>query len=189
MSFESLTPEEQRQLRQAQDASKLLNELLANQDPETRRAAQRLARKARPDLRFPELEASDAEERAKNAAKEETDNLRKELEQERAARLKAEEVARISARGFDPEQVYKAMNDRGIVNLDTALAMFEAEQQLGESTAAGARPFKQPVSEIPKEVIAENGSVDVDALRSHLIGKYFEETGQRKTNPLGFLRQ
>lgn len=189
MSFESLTPDEARQLRQAQDGAKLLNELLTHTDANTRRAAQKLARQARPDLRFPELEASDAEERATAAAKAETDNLRKELEQERAARLKAEETARIRERGFDPELVYKAMTDRGIVNLDTALAMFEAEQQLGESTAGSVRNFKTPTAEIPKEVIADNGSVDVDALRSHLIGKYFEETGQKRTNPLGFLKQ
>ena len=189
MGFESLTVEEKRQLQQSQDAAKLLNELFTDADPKVRREAQALARKKRPDLRFPELEASEAEERALAAATKETDALRKELEQERAARLKAEEVGKIRERGFDPELVYKAMGERGIVSLDTALAMFEAEQQLGESTAGSVRNFKHPMPEIPKEVMADNGSVDVDALRTHLIGKYFEETGQAKSNPLGFLRQ
>lgn len=187
MSFESLSAEEKRQLQQAQDAAKLLNELLTDPDANVRRTAQSLAKKKRPDLRFAELEATEAEERATAAARKETEELRKELEQERAARLKADEIAKIMARGFDPEAVYKAMSDAGIVNLDTALAMFEAKQQLGESTAGSVRSFKHPVPEIPKEVMNENGSVDVDALRTHLIGKYFEETGQTKSNPLGFL--
>lgn len=189
MSLESLTPEERAALKRDQDGARLLNELLTNSNAETRRAAQRLAKQARPDLRFAELESLEAEERATTAARQATDDLRKELEQERAMRLKAEEVAKIQARGFDPEAVYKAMTERGIVNLDTALDVFEAAQQLGESSAGSARPFKPNKAEIPKEVIADNGSVDIDALRSHLIEKHFEETQGRRRNPLGFVGQ
>jgi hypothetical protein len=189
MSLESLTPEEQRSLRQAQDGAKVLNELLTHSDPDVRKSAQRLAKKARPDLRFPELEAHDAEERARAAAREENEALRKDLEQEKAARLKAEEIAKITSKGFDPEMVYKAMESRGIVNLDTALSMFEAEQQLGESSSGNTRPMKLPKADVPPELVQPNGAIDVEGLRSHLIDKYYEESGQKRVNPLGFLRQ
>lgn len=189
MSLESLTAEERRQFEQSQQEGKLLRALINEGDPAEQLAAKRLLKKRRPDLRFPDLEAAEAEERAKAATLEETQKLREELAQEKAQRLKAEEVAKIQARGYDPEAVYKAMNERGITVLDTALAMFDAEAQLAESTAGSVRTFKNPADDILKDVKPENGPVDVDQLRSKLINNYMEERNGRKTNPLGFLRQ
>lgn len=193
MSFESLTPEEREQLKQAQNGHKLLTELLSHSDAETRKAAKRLVKKQRPDLRFEELEADEAAERATKSASEEVKALRAELEQERAQRLKAEESDKIRGLGFDPKAVYEAMEKRGIVNLDTALAMFQAEQQLGESTSGSVSRFKNPAQEVASDIIKEvsdaNGRIDIEAMRGKLINNFLEESGARKTNPLGFLRQ
>lgn len=189
MGFESLTEAEKAELKRERDAAKLLHELLTDGNADNRKSAMRLARQKRPDLRFPELEADEAEQRARTASSEEVKSLRQELEQERAQRLKAEEMSRIRERGFDPEAVYKAMAEKGIVSLDTALAVFEAEQQLAESTAGSVRKFRNPADDVPTELIPKNGPVDVEGLRSHLIGKYMDESsGRSRGNPLGFLR-
>ena len=186
MSLESLTAEEKAQLQRANDAHKLLSELLADPSPEVRKTAMRLAKQKRPDLRFPELEAEEAATAASKVTLDRVSALENELTQERARRLKAEEEGRIRQRGYDPEAVYKLMTDKGVANLDTMLDVLDADAQLAEPSGQ-FRPFKNPAEEVLKDVKDQRGHVDVDALRSKLIEQAMGEVKGAKQNPLGWL--
>jgi hypothetical protein len=191
MGLESLTPAEREALSRAQDAQRLLNELLTDSDPEVRRGAMKLAKKKRPDLRFPELEAEEIASSKTKATEDRLHKLEEELQQERALRLRADEENRIRARGYDPAQVYKVMEERGVANLDTMLDVLDASAQLGEPSGGSVHTFKNPAEEILKDVKTENGFVDIDALRGRLVEQAVNDLGVngRRPNPLGWLQQ
>lgn len=186
MSLESLSVEEKRQLQQAQDAHKLLTDLLTDADPQVRRSAMKLAKKKRPDLRFPEIEAEEAVETAHKATNDRIATLERQLQESEARRLKSEEEAKIRSRGYDPAAVYKLMDTKGVANLDTMLDVLDADAHIGDSTSGNLRPFKNPSEEILKDV-KPGERIDVEALRGRLVEQAVGEISGRRVNPLGWL--
>lgn len=149
MSLEGLSNDQIKQLASG------MQTLLTSNDADTRRGAQRLLKKVDPKLTFPELEQEDALAAAIKPIQEDNQKLRDEIK-ERDFRAQVEkDHARVTGRGYKVEDVQKFMQDRGIVNFDTAMEVLDMQNRLAsptpESLATG-QPYNMP--EEQKDIFA-----------------------------------
>jgi hypothetical protein len=127
-TFEQLTEEQRAAL--ARVGHKLFH------NPEVSKDAKRLLMKADPQVKFPEIQTEDAmdEKLIKR------DDKIKELEQsimQNEARQRLEERRKDAReRGIDPEEVEKAMTERGIGKWETAMEFVELTHRSAPATAA-----------------------------------------------------
>jgi hypothetical protein len=115
--------------------------LLGN--PEVRREAQRLAKKANPALQIPEIELEDrvTAERTERLASEK--KLEEALMGERVARRKSERDAQIVAAGFTVEEIEKIIVDEKC-SYETALKIAAMMRQTAEPTPPDVRHGTAP---------------------------------------------
>lgn len=179
MSLESLTPEEKKALQDAQNAQKLLRTLLTSSDEETKRAAQRLLKKADSSLNFPDLEAADAAAAARAESAKEVAKLREELAANQAAARRQEEDKRIRDAGYDPEKVRKLADEKGVADLDFMVQVLQSRDALSEPT----HPSFQPMPETDLKQIWDNP----DKWLHETIEKVHNEFTGRRGNPLSGL--
>lgn len=126
MGLEDLTPEQQKQL-------KLGEILLAN--PEVSKSALRLAKRAKPELRLPEIDLEDAIEaeakkREEWQAKQEEREINQRVEQRRREHALAAKEA-----GFTPEEIEKIVVDEKC-SFETALKFAELQRETAIPGAA-----------------------------------------------------
>lgn len=144
-NLEDMSPAEQQQLR--------LGKLLLETNPDIAMDAKRLAKKADPKLRLPEVELEDklAAERAERAKLEEKiERQRIEdrvAERERAARSQIEDA------GFTVEEIEKIVKDEGSgISIATALKLATLQR---ESAVPGAADFRGGPTTGPVEMRPE----------------------------------
>lgn len=130
MSLEDLTPAQQQQLR--------LGELLLTKNPDIALDAKRLARKADPTLRLPEVDLQDQLEGERKARKELEDKIDRQRIEDRVAERERVAKARIESSGFTVEEIEKIVKDedlRGERAIDTAIKLAQLQR---EAAAPGA---------------------------------------------------
>lgn len=127
--------------------AEILQSLLTN--PEYRKDLFRLVKKAKPELRIPEV---DAEESITPLHKEIAE-LKEKLEQKEREEEYRRQRETIKQRGYDPDEVEKVMLDKGIVNPDNAIEYMELQKKLASpSRVAYGEVQEVPLTEIPKDV-------------------------------------
>lgn len=128
MSLEGLSEAQIKQLASGMQA------LLNSNESEVRRGTQKLLKKVDPKLNFPEIELDEAISAAVKPLKEDNEKLRSELQEKEFKATVLNEHQKIQARGFKVDEVQKFMQERGIVNYDTALNVLDMEQRLASPT-------------------------------------------------------
>lgn len=127
--IEDLSPAELRAFR--------LGKLLES-NPEVRREALRLARKADPKLRIPELELEDRVDAERDARLKSEEKLEHQLMEERVARRKSERDAQIVAAGFTVDEIEKIIVDEKC-SYETAMKLAELMKSTAEPSAGEVR--------------------------------------------------
>lgn len=110
--------------------------LLGN--PEVRREAQRLAKKANPALDIPEIEMDDRLAAVEAAAKVREKELSEQITRERVERRHAEMRSKLVADGYDPDAIDKIVVDFGC-NYDKARQIADLQARSAEPTSADVR--------------------------------------------------
>lgn len=140
MSLEDLTPAEQQQLR--------LGKLLLESNPEIALDAKRLAKKADPRLRLPEVDLQDQIEALKKDKQEMEDKMERQRMEDRIAARERAAKAQIEEAGFTPEEIEKIVKEEGLHGegaIGTALKLAIYQRQPVEPGAMGvnvAGPFE-----------------------------------------------
>lgn len=111
-----------------------LGRLLLNTNPEVAREAKRLAKKADPNLRVPELELEDQIAASAKKSEERTAELERQLIEERVARRREEFHRQVAAEGLDVAEVEKIIVDEKC-SPATAIKMAKLQQQTADPTA------------------------------------------------------
>jgi hypothetical protein len=127
-TFEQLTDEQRAALARA--AHSLFH------NPEVSRDAKRLLMKANPAVKFPEIETQDAVEESLKSRDKKIETLEQQIMQNEARQRLEERRAEARAKGIDPEEVEKAMTDRGIAKWETAMEFVELTHRSAPATAA-----------------------------------------------------
>lgn len=139
MSLEDLTPAEQQQLR--------LGKLLLESNPEIALDAKRLAKKADPRLRLPEVDLQDQIEALKKENLDKEEQLKRQRMEDRIAASERAAKAQIEESGFTVEEIEKIVVDEGLHGekaIGTALKLAALQRQSAEPGAAGVN-FAGPV--------------------------------------------
>ena len=121
---------------QRNDLGKRLHGMLLN--PDVAPQVKKLLQKTDPTLRFPELEVADAVQKELKERDEKISKL--EAEQIRGGRRarRAERRAAASPEGLDPDEVEKAIVEKGITNWDTAVELVRLSKLAAPPTPANA---------------------------------------------------
>jgi hypothetical protein len=127
-TFEQLTDEQRAAL--ARVGHKLFH------SPEVSKDAKRLLMKADPAVKFPEIETQDAVEKSLEKRDEKIQALENQIMQTEAQRRLDERRAEARAKGIDPEEVEKAMTERGIGKWETAMEFVELTHRSAPATAS-----------------------------------------------------
>ncbi len=127
MSLEGLNEAQRDQLARGMQA-------LLNGDSDTSRNTKRMLKKIDPKLNFPELDLEDQLESRVKPLVEDNQKLRDELKEKEFRQRTENDHQRIRQRGFKVEDVQKLMQERGIVNFDTAMDLLDMEQRLATPT-------------------------------------------------------
>jgi hypothetical protein len=141
MSLEDLSPQDKQKL----NLGSLVATMLRG-DPALARDTKKLLKKADPNLSFPELDTEDQLERIREQSKKESEDLRAELARRDAREALQAEETKIKDAGLDPTAVRKYMTDKGIIDVDVVIELFQARQQLAEPSSEGmVGPLRDPM--------------------------------------------
>lgn len=117
---------------------------LIHRNPEVAREARKLAKKANPELRFPEIETEERVNEQLAARDKKIEELEARQMQEEADRRREQKRAACVARGLDPDKVEALMIERGkqnrVIDYETAMEFLEMQGQL-----AAASPASDPM--------------------------------------------
>lgn len=133
MSLEDLTPAEQQQLR--------LGKLLLESNPDIALDAKRLAKKADPRLRLPEVDLQDQIEQLKKENQEQVDKAERRRIEERVAAREMAAKKLIEDAGFSLEEIEKIVKEEGLHGegaIGTALKLATLQRQSVEPGPMGA---------------------------------------------------
>jgi hypothetical protein len=131
MSLEDLTPAQIQQLR--------LGQLLLETNPEIALDAKKLARRANPNLRLPEVDLEEKLEKERAARRDLEDKIERQRIEDRVAEREREVRKQIEASGFTVEEIEKIVKDedlRGSAGINTALRLAELQRQAAAPGAA-----------------------------------------------------
>jgi hypothetical protein len=137
-TFEELT--DAQRLALAKAGHKLLH------NPEVAGDAKRLLMKTDKSLRFPEIETADAVDGQLKKRDEKIEALENKLVQNEAQQRLAEKKAAAAARGLDWDEIQKAITERGIGSVDTAMEFVELTHRAATPTPAA---YDEPVDVLP----------------------------------------
>lgn len=132
MSLEDLSPAEQQQLR--------LGKLLLESNPEIALDAKRLAKKADPRLRLPEVDLQDQIEGLKKNNQEMEQKLERQRIEDRVAARERAAKQQIEEAGFTPEEIEKIVKDEDLHGenaVRTAIKLANASRQSAEPGPMG----------------------------------------------------
>jgi hypothetical protein len=129
-SFEELTDEQKLSLAKAGHA------LFGR--PETSKKAKRLLMEADKSVRFPELEVEDAVNEGTKELREKVEQQEARLVQQAAEAARERKHKQAREAGLDPEDVEKAIVDRGIGNWETAMEFVRLSAQAAAPTNASS---------------------------------------------------
>lgn len=124
MSLEDLTPAQQQQLR--------LGQLLLETNPEIAMDAKKLALKANPNLRLPEVDLERKLEAERAARKELEDKIERQRIEDRVAERERTAKKLIEDAGFTPEEIEKIVKDEelhGAAGINTALKLARLQRE------------------------------------------------------------
>jgi hypothetical protein len=170
-TFEDLT--DAQRLALAKAGHKLL------QNPEVASDAKRLLMKADKSLRFPEIETADAIDGQLKKRDEKIEALENKLVQTEAQQRLAEKKAQAAARGLEWDDVQKAITERGIANVETAMEFVELTKRSAVPTPAA---YDEPIDLIPaaaekdfwanpQKAVREMAHQTIDELKARRMGQ------------------
>lgn len=125
-SFEQLTDEQR--LNLARVGHRLLH------NPEVSKDARRLLMKADPSVKFPDLEVEETMQSELAKRDKKIDEMSQSQMQEAAERRRESCRQQARDRGLDPDEVEKAITERGIVKWETAMEHVEMKNRLATPT-------------------------------------------------------
>jgi hypothetical protein len=136
MSLEDLTPAQIQQLR--------LGQLLLETNPEIALDAKKLARRANPNLRLPEVDLEEKLEKERAERRQLEDKIERQRIEDRVAAREREIKKQIESSGFSVEEIEKIVKDEdlhGAAGINTALKLAELQRQ---AAAPGAAEMSYP---------------------------------------------
>jgi len=136
MSLEDLTPEQRARLT-------LMDALLKN--PETQKEVRKLARKADPNFRPPDLDIEDRLEREREERRREQQEIKDQMAQDQRNRWYEDQKRKVAAANLDIAKIEEVMKTKKIADYDTAIEYLQAQQQLAPATPASVTPMSMPL--------------------------------------------
>lgn len=136
MSLEDLTPAQQQQLK--------LGQLLLETNPEIAMDAKKLARKANPNLRLPEVDLEEKLDKERAARKELEDKIERQRIEDRVNERERQAKKKIEDAGFTLDEIDKLVKDEqlhGEAGIETALKLARLQRE-----AANPGGFEAPNS-------------------------------------------
>lgn len=124
MAYEDLTPAQVQQLR--------LGQLLLETNPEIALDAKKLARKANPNLRLPEVDLEEKLEKERTARQELEEKLERQRIEDRVTERERQAKRKIEDAGFTLEEIEKIVKDEslhGEQGIETAMKLARLQRE------------------------------------------------------------
>lgn len=104
-------------------------------NPKLSKDTKKLLKAADPNLQFPELDTDERIEKIREEGKQTAEELRQQLAQRDAREALQAEETKITEAGLDPKAVRAYMSEKGILDVEVVIELFQARQQLAEPSA------------------------------------------------------